>query len=386
MATLQQGIIPAPPGVTPNFDNPVSQARSMVVACIIPPSSRLYALLSLVLVEFIEEAELYKVFSITLSAVSIICKPDLKHPFASCFLLIAPPAADRYGVGKHAWDVRVELLTPFLKYAYAQSLVYDLGIYLAKLSILILFYRVFGVNQRFRWAVYTVTAMWTMYTIANTLLIIFACTPVHKAWHPLTEGRCMSLVNIAVAGGYFNIITDFLILFMPVPMVWSLHLPEKMKLAVVGIFATATFACVTAIIRQVEIVKAQPNTDATWLNSNSLLWLTIELNTGIICGCMTTLKPLLRRTVWRADRDSRLLNNYEYRGRSSLKSPSHGRPIGDGLMDASYIELGPPGTNRDVRIAAENSGAAKAWHGHGNGAIVKTETFGQDVTYEDRGE
>lgn len=113
---------------------------------------------------------------------------------------------------------------------------------------------------------------------------------------------------------------------------------------------------------------------------------TIELNTGIICGCMTTLKPLLRRTVWRADRDSRLLNNYQYRGRSSLKGPSHGRPIGDGLMDASYIELGPPGTNRDVRIAAENSGAAKAWHGHGNGAIVKTETFGQDVTYEDRGE
>lgn len=109
-----------------------------------------------------------------------------------------------------------------------------------------------------------------------------------------------------------------------------------------------------------------------------------ELNTGIICGCMTTLKPLLRRTVWRTDRDSRLVNNYEYHTRSGLKTPLHNRPIGDGLMDASYIELGPPGTNRDVHIAADKPKPAKAWHGHGNGAIIKTETFGQGVTYEDR--
>lgn len=291
--------------------------------------------------------------------------------------------SERYGVGKHAWEVRVELLTPFLKYAYTQSLIYTVGIYLAKLSILLLYYRVFGINQHFRWAVHAVTVMWTVYSIIGALLIVFECIPIHKSWDPLTPGHCISLINIAVAGGYIYIITDFLILFMPTPMIWGLNLPKKMKLAVVGIFATATFACVTTIIRQVEIVSAQPNTDATWLNSNSLLWLCIELNTGIICGCMTTLKPLLRKTVWKADRDSRLVNHYDYHTRSGLKTPSHNRPIGDGLMDASYIELGPPGTNRDVHIAADTSRPAKAWHGHGNGAIVKTETFGQDVTYED---
>ena len=127
-----------------------------------------------------------------------------------------------------------------VQYSYAESLIYDLGIYLAKMSILILLYRLFGVSQRFRWALWTVTAIWTLFTIANTLLIIFECTPVHKAWHPLIKGHCISLINIAVAGGYINIVTDFLILVLPVPMVWSLHLPQKIRLALIGIFATAT--------------------------------------------------------------------------------------------------------------------------------------------------
>ncbi|KAL8718955.1 MAG: hypothetical protein Q9225_003967 [Loekoesia sp. 1 TL-2023] len=295
------------------------------------------------------------------------------------------PAADRYGLGKHAWDVRFELITPFLKYSYAQSLTYDVGIYLAKLSILILFYRLFGVNRLFRRAVYTVTVLWTLYTVVNTLLIIFGCTPVQKAWHPLIKGRCISLIDIAVAGGYFNIITDFLILVLPVPMVWSLHMPQKIRLALIGIFATATFACVTAIMRQVVVVSAQPNTDITWLNSTSLLWLVLELNMGIISGCMPTLKPLLRRIIGSAKNDTPPGHSYEYDGRSNLKNSAQVRSIsiGDGLMDASYIELGPPGTNRDVHIAAEKPGTAIPWLGHGTGAIIKTDTFGQDVTYKD---
>ncbi|KAL8827422.1 MAG: hypothetical protein Q9170_007027 [Blastenia crenularia] len=334
-----QGVIPAPPGVTPNFAHPVSHARPMIVACI--------------------------AFSATFSALSIV-------------------PARHYGLGKHAWDVRVELFTPFLKYAYAESLVYDLGIYLTKLSILILLYRVFGVNRHFAWAVYAVTALWTMYTIANTLVIIFECSPVHKAWHPLIEGHCASLIDIAVAGGYLNIITDFFILLLPVPMVWSLHLAKKIKLGLIAIFATATFACITATIRQVEIVKAQPNLDATWLNSNSLLWLTLELNTGIICGCMPTLKPLLRKTLWRRNNETHRVHSFEYSGRSSnLKNSAQSRPAGDGYLDASYIELGPPGTNRDVHIAADKPGALKSWHGYGAGGIIKTDTFGQDVSYKD---
>lgn len=117
----------------------------------------------------------------------------------------------------------------------------------------------------------------------------------------------------------------------------------------------------------------------------NIIYRVLELNMDIISGCMPTLKPLLRKTIGRANSDTPPVHSYEYDGRSNLKNSAQNRSIGigDGLMDASYIELGPPGTNRDVHIAAEKPGTAEPWLGHGTGAIIKTDTFGQDVTYKD---
>ena len=54
------------------------------------------------------------------------------------------------------------------------------------------------------------------------------------------------------------------------------------------------------------------------------------------------------------------------------------------MLDASYIELGQPGTNRDVHIAADDSPMKQSSFDQGNGRIVKTDTFGQVVHYKGR--
>lgn len=124
------------------------------------------------------------------------------------------------------------------QYTYAQTLVYVIGLYFVKLSLLILFYRVFGVNQHFRWALYSIVGIWTAYVAINTPVVIFRCTPVRKAWDPEVEGHCLDLVKLGVSAGYINIVTDFLILILPIPMVWSLHLSSKIRLGIIAIFAT----------------------------------------------------------------------------------------------------------------------------------------------------
>ena len=103
---------------------------------------------------------------------------------------------------------------------------------------MILLYRVFGINQRFRWALYTVLAIWTLYVVVNIPVIIFQCTPVHKAWDGEVKGHCLNLIKLGVASGYINIVTDFLILLLPIPMVWSLQLSRNLRLAIIAIFAT----------------------------------------------------------------------------------------------------------------------------------------------------
>ena len=124
------------------------------------------------------------------------------------------------------------------QYTYAETLIYVIGLYFVKLSLLILLCRVFGVNRYFRWANYALVAFWTVYSLTDTLVIIFQCTPVHKAWAPEVNGHCLDLIELGVSSGYINIATDVMILLLPIPMVWSLQLSTKIRLAIMAIFAT----------------------------------------------------------------------------------------------------------------------------------------------------
>lgn len=126
------------------------------------------------------------------------------------------------------------------QYIYAETLVYVVGTYFVKLSLLILYYRVFGVNQHFQQAVYFVMGLWSLYIFISIFITIFQCTPVSKAWDLELEGHCFDLVKLGISSGYVNIITDTIILSLPIPMVWSLQLSWKVRLAVMAIFLTGT--------------------------------------------------------------------------------------------------------------------------------------------------
>lgn len=52
-------------------------------------------------------------------------------------------------------------------------------------------------------------------------------------------------------------------------------------------------ACVTSIIRLHSIYTAAHSTDLTWNNIDVVTWSTVEFNTGIICACLPTLKPMI---------------------------------------------------------------------------------------------
>ena len=115
-----------------------------------------------------------------------------------------------------------------------------------------------------------------------------------------------------------------------------------------------------------------------------MVYSVIEVNVSIICGCMPTLKPLLRKTTWRGESKTSQAYKYNYKSHTVPKVPNPLKSNDDTLMDASYIELGPSGTNRDVHIAADDSPIKQPWLDQGNGRIVKTDTFGQVVHYKGR--
>ncbi|KAI9892672.1 MAG: hypothetical protein M1814_001366 [Vezdaea aestivalis] len=89
-----------------------------------------------------------------------------------------------------------------------------------------------------------------------------------------------------------NIFTDFLILLFPMPIVWKLQIPKRQKLALCGVFAAGTIACVASVVRAFH-VKDVITADLTYTDVNPEVWSMVEVSIGIITACLPTIRTSL---------------------------------------------------------------------------------------------
>jgi hypothetical protein len=65
----------------------------------------------------------------------------------------------------------------------------------------------------------------------------FICNPVQKAWNPQLPGTCLDLVSFYYGLQIPNIVTDIIILVMPIKVILNLPLSKPQKVSLLGIFA-----------------------------------------------------------------------------------------------------------------------------------------------------
>lgn len=92
---------------------------------------------------------------------------------------------------------------------------------LAKLSLLALYYRL-NPDYKIRSCIYALTGLVSGYSLAITIVATGPCNPQHHK-----DQKCLTDLNLFMA--CVNIITDFLILCLPIPMLRALQLPRKQK-------------------------------------------------------------------------------------------------------------------------------------------------------------
>lgn len=106
-----------------------------------------------------------------------------------------------------------------------------------KLSLLAMYGAIFP-QRRFHWALWFTTFLVVAWVIYGSFTGIFACVPVNALWEPGTPGaKCITYGTLVVAAGVHNIILDFIILALPVPMVWSLSMSKQKKWMLIFTFA-----------------------------------------------------------------------------------------------------------------------------------------------------
>ncbi len=138
------------------------------------------------------------------------------------------------GIGFNVTETLPNLET-ILKMLVAYELIYATSISTIKTSILFFYLRVF-VNRGLRTATKVALAFVLTWSVGNILQVFLICRPFVKTYSLTAEGTCGNQVASFIAIGAFNIITDVIILSLPLPTVWSLKMSMPAKLGLTGVF------------------------------------------------------------------------------------------------------------------------------------------------------
>ncbi|KAL8922102.1 MAG: hypothetical protein Q9172_003707 [Xanthocarpia lactea] len=175
-------------------------------------------------------------------------------------------AWDRYGAGKHLWDISEQDYIEFIKWIKTGEIVYVLDILVTKISILLLYFRIFQPSRTMRIIIHI--NLWTnvvVYAIGFGTGVSWFVGPKDTG---KVNGRAVGLVS-----AIFNSISDIAILILPISMVWKLHMPRKRKLAISAVFATAILGCVASVVRlALYATNFNGYSDPTWQTYPEQLW------------------------------------------------------------------------------------------------------------------
>ena len=105
-------------------------------------------------------------------------------------------------------------------------------------SILYLYHRIFSFNNRsFSITLWIVGIFIIGYCLTQTFAATFQCVPIDSQWHPEKPRTCVPNIDLgATIIASFNVLTDFVILILPMPLLYKLQRPLREKLSIMGIF------------------------------------------------------------------------------------------------------------------------------------------------------
>ncbi|KAI4241850.1 MAG: hypothetical protein L6R42_011172, partial [Xanthoria sp. 1 TBL-2021] len=197
------------------------------------------------------------------------------------------------GYTVHVWNLPISKLTKsLLETLNVASAFYGPTMFFTKLSIFILYYRIFNPSKTMRYLIYFGIGFNFVYYTIYLFIYSFYCPNTSKK-----APTCSHEVKlISVATSAINVVSDFYILLIPLGAISNLQLPKKRKLGLFAIFFTGFLACLCSIISlhyRVVLVRVR---DDVWYVVPVLVISTVEFNIGIICSCLPTLPALFRRS------------------------------------------------------------------------------------------
>ncbi|CAG9946703.1 unnamed protein product [Clonostachys rosea f. rosea IK726] len=195
--------------------------------------------------------------------------------------------------GVHAWEISEWNYCSLLIYTYISWAVYIICGSLAKLSLLAFYLRL-SPQRWFYIATWTTIGFVIAYTIALLPTMLMGCKFVDGRLGGDDKITCPA---VSMANAILNIVSDVILLVLPVPMVLKLQVRRLQKFGLLLIFGVGSLTIVTSIVRAAVLPAMMHSTDQSWEITNVSICIVIEANLFVMCAALPTLRKFFQHAT-----------------------------------------------------------------------------------------
>ncbi|PSN68229.1 hypothetical protein BS50DRAFT_551637 [Corynespora cassiicola Philippines] len=285
---------PAPSGIAADLENPTDVIRTVNF---VTQGLTLFFIPAFVLIRFVSKYRSAG-FNYTVDD----CKSDTSTFYylilTSSLLMVgycmSGIVLSIYGGGYHQWEVPADHMEAFFKAGYAATIFYAPMALFVKLCLLTIIARVFSPYKKTVIGIYVFEGFLICYYISQLVVKIRICWPISAYWTG-DASKCLDQAAVIMADSIISVISDVIILILPLPLTWSLQLPQKKKLRVAGMLCVGGLATAFSAWRLHLIQADGKSPDQTIIFTQVVLSGNAEAGIGLICACL----PAAAALFWR---------------------------------------------------------------------------------------
>jgi len=136
--------------------------------------------------------------------------------------------------------------------------------YLTKFCLLWIMTRVFSPFRKAIIFIYAFMGVMLAYYIPAVIVKIRICNPIGSFWDSDIKGTCLDETSIILADAVVSMVSDLIILLLPLPLTMSLQMAQRKKLRVMGLLGAGGLAVTASVIRLALIVTTGQSKDTTY--------------------------------------------------------------------------------------------------------------------------
>lgn len=198
------------------------------------------------------------------------------------------------GFGHHITELEHSRVMLCLKLGFAIRIMYSMALGLVKISTCVMLSRIFSMPAIKLMAriLIGLTCCWIVTTVLTGFLI---CRPLQMVWDPfIPGGKCDNQIILFAASGIVNVVTDFFILLVPLPVVSKLKLPRASKFGLLIIFCMGILTMLFGSVR-IAILFRVSRLDFTYSGKTLQIMTISEAALAIMVASSPMLRPLVDR-------------------------------------------------------------------------------------------